>query len=118
MNIKFSHVNLHLGRNQVVPLRDAYRVKVTCLEGSLWITQDHDQRDIILEPGESFTVYGKSPALVSAMVPSVLVVEEPAQLPQRGFLSGLTSLLGRWNGPARRREPKAFHHPAIELRCY
>jgi len=118
MNIKLNRVNLRLEKNQVLPIREAYRVKVICQKGTLWITQDSDQRDIILERGQAFTMNRKSPALVSAMVPSVLVLEEPALLHQRGLLSGLASLLGRWNRPVHRSVPKGFQHPAIELRCY
>jgi hypothetical protein len=118
MNIKLSRVNLSLEKNQALPMRDAHRVKVTCQEGNLWITQDCDQRDIILEPGQSFTLNCSSPALVSAMMPSVLVLEEPAPVAQRALWLGLTSAISAW---ARRRPqsvPRLAQHPAMELHCY
>jgi hypothetical protein len=118
MNIKLNRVNLRLEKNQVLPIREAYQVKVICQKGTLWITQDYDQRDIILERGQSFTMNRKSPALVSAMVPSVVVLEEPALLRQHGLLSGLASLLGRWNEPIHQSVRKSYQHPAIQLRAY
>jgi hypothetical protein len=118
MNIKLNRVNLRLEKNQVLPIREAHQVKVICQKGTLWITQDYDQRDIILEQGQSFTMNRKSPALVSAMVSSVLVLEEPAPFRQRGLLSHMLSLLGRWNEPIHQTVRKSYRHPAIELRGY
>jgi len=45
-------------------LRDA---RLTCLRGSAWITVDGEQRDIVLEPGESFVVDSSRPVLVQAL---------------------------------------------------
>jgi Protein of unknown function (DUF2917) len=118
MNIKLNRVNLRLEVNQILPIREAYQVKVICEEGNLWITQDHDQRDVILEPGQSFTMNRKSPALVSAMVPSVLVLEEPAPAAQRGFWLGLVSMLSGWARRASQSVPRLAQHPAMDLRCY
>lgn len=118
MNIKLKRVNLRLEKNQVLPIREAHRVKVICQKGTLWITQDDDRRDIILERGQSFTMNRKSPALVSAMVPSLLVLEEPTAASQRGWL-GLTSTISGW---ARRLLPQSVprlaQHPAMDLHCY
>lgn len=40
------------------PLRlaDAIGQRITVLTGAVWITQQDDSRDIILKPGDSFTV--------------------------------------------------------------
>ena len=47
----------HLGLEQrgLFEIPDVAGVQIRCTEGSLWITLDHDLRDIVLEPGDSFT---------------------------------------------------------------
>ena len=117
MKINLNRVNVELGQSQTLPILQAEGVKVTCQRGCLWITQDRDPRDVILEPGDFFVMDRKGRALVSALSPSGLIVEEAA-LFRRGFLSGLAPLLGRWNRPTSRSTSKGFQHPAIALRCY
>ena len=41
--------------------------RVECLTGALWVTQDGDPRDIVLEPGESFAFDHRGDALISAL---------------------------------------------------
>ena len=51
---RIRHLPAHVGRS------------VECLSGSLWITQDGDQRDIVLGPGEAFAFDRHTDALLSA----------------------------------------------------
>ena len=44
--------------------------RVECVLGSLWVTQDGDQRDIVLSPGESFAFDRRGDALISALADS------------------------------------------------
>ncbi len=48
--------------------------QITCRSGSLWITQDNDQRDIVLAPGESFTVGGRRKVIAYALEPATFTV--------------------------------------------
>ena len=48
--------------------------RVECVSGSLWVTQDGDPRDIVLEPGESFAFDQRGDALISALDDSRLLV--------------------------------------------
>ncbi len=48
--------------------------QITCRGGSLWITQDNDQRDIVLAPGESFTVGGRRKVIAYALEPATFTV--------------------------------------------
>ena len=41
--------------------------RVECLNGTLWVTQDGDSRDIVLEPGDSFAFDHDGDALISAL---------------------------------------------------
>jgi len=51
--------------NQYLNLREAAGWTVCSLEGELWITQDGDVRDIVLEAGDSFVLDRNDAALLS-----------------------------------------------------
>lgn len=65
---------LWLPAGAVFTLADAAGVGVECREGCVWITLDHDPRDIVLEPGQRFRYHGHRRALVSALNPSGIEV--------------------------------------------
>lgn len=71
---------LNLNRRQIHDLPDAGGQRLVCEAGSLWITLDHDPRDIVLEPGQAFTPARGQRALVYALEPSRLTVHA-AQAP-------------------------------------
>jgi hypothetical protein len=56
---------LHLRDRQHVNMQDAAGWTVKALAGSVWITQEGDNRDIALNAGESFTVERDGSTLVS-----------------------------------------------------
>jgi hypothetical protein len=41
--------------------------RVECVSGALWVTQDGDPRDIVLNPGDSFAFDQRGDALISAL---------------------------------------------------
>jgi DUF2917 family protein len=53
---------------------DMSGVQVACSQGSVWITLDHDPRDIILEAGSAFSGTQHRRALIYAFTASELVV--------------------------------------------
>ena len=55
------------GRIRRVHETRAFGHRVECLSGSLWITQDGDQRDVVLAAGESFAFDRPGDALISAL---------------------------------------------------
>ena len=67
-------MSVQLEHHAMFTLDDAADVKFDCRKGTLWITLDGDGRDIVLEPGESFTSAEHRRALVYAMRPSCLDV--------------------------------------------
>jgi len=72
-----------LATRQILEIEDAADLRIECTSGCLWITLDHDPRDIVLEPGEAVTDLGHRRALVYALQDSRLVVvaqEEPVVL--------------------------------------
>lgn len=42
-------------------------LRVQCLTGTLWLTQDNDPRDIVLEAGEGATIERDGTSIVSAL---------------------------------------------------
>jgi len=51
--------------------------RVEALSGSLWITIDHDRRDILLNAGEGFSIDRPDATLISALDDARFVVLEP-----------------------------------------
>lgn len=90
MNIHLNATPVCLAKNQALILTQAKGSLISCRRGSLWITQDDDQRDIVLAAGESFTLDRNGPAIVWALAASSVEML-PAQPPR---LIGTTVL--RW----------------------
>lgn len=51
---------------------DAAEVEIRCLDGSLWVTLDHDPRDLVLEPGEHLSSDQHRAAVIYALTPSTV----------------------------------------------
>ena len=79
MKIELTTPTLTLPRDGLIALRDARGTQVTSLEGALWITQDHQEGDVILERGQSFTVDRPGLTLVMALTPASLRLLEPSE---------------------------------------
>jgi hypothetical protein len=60
-----ARIDLAAGRPAV--LERARGTRVECLDGTLWITQDGDNRDIVLPAGSAFVVDRDTRVLVSAV---------------------------------------------------
>jgi Protein of unknown function (DUF2917) len=63
-------LSLSLPKKAIFTLPDAHDVDIECQSGTVWITLDHDQRDIVLERGERFRSDAHRRALVAALEPS------------------------------------------------
>jgi hypothetical protein len=61
---------------QSASLHDAQGTRIECLSGSLWITQEDEGRDIVLAPGEAFTLGRNGKTVVHAFKPSLALVIE------------------------------------------
>ena len=81
MNVRLNTMPVCLARHQAVTLTQAQGALIRCLRGVLWITQNRDQRDIMLNAGESFTLDRKGPAMVWSLSDST--VEVRPRPPQR-----------------------------------
>ena len=73
MLIDVPHTRLLLQRGQTSRLPEARATHLCSAAGTLWITVDHDARDVVLEPGQCFVVQGDEGVTISALSgPAVL----------------------------------------------
>ena len=98
MKIEFPASRIALAADQFVKLEDAVGVRLVSRCGSVWITQDGDSRDIVLEAGEAFVLDRVGPSIVQALGPAVLAIAEPVRPRRPG---GLVERLKSFAGAAR-----------------
>ena len=54
MKLELKAGDLRLERGQVIKVQDAVGSTVCALEGSVWITEDNQLKDIVLEEGQCY----------------------------------------------------------------
>jgi len=79
MKIEFPATRFVLATDQFIKLEGAVGVRISSRRGSVWITQDGDIRDVVLEPGEAFVIERAGPSIVQALEPAELAIVEPKQ---------------------------------------
>jgi DUF2917 family protein len=76
MTTHFAVRPLRLKQGELIDVRDGQGLVVNCLEGSVWITQANDARDIVLDAGEAFMLDKPGLALVCAAAGAATVAIE------------------------------------------
>ena len=103
MNIDFGPSTFNLPRDGLISLRHGKGTRVVCLSCALWITQEGQPEDVILEPGQCLKIAEGGLALVMALRPSSLQVRAPRvsawTVPNR-FVDWLAARLSRAVAPA------------------
>lgn len=69
-----------LERREMVELRHAMGARLQIAQGEVWITQEGDEEDYLLSPGDNFEISRSGMALVQAMQPTVLILRTPTSL--------------------------------------
>ena len=64
-DLKLPAITLHHGQSHRIEAGKGLLVQ--CLAGTLWLTQDNDPRDIVLEPGQEATIERSGLSIVSAL---------------------------------------------------
>ena len=67
MRIELRSGNVQLGPNQTLRVVDGAGSTVCALEGSLWITEESQPRDIVLKPGACYRLRERGIALVNSL---------------------------------------------------
>ena len=73
MRIELKSGALKLGPNQVMKLIDGAGTTLCVLEGSLWITEENQLRDIVLAPGSCYQIRYPGTTVVNALSSSAAV---------------------------------------------
>jgi Protein of unknown function (DUF2917) len=81
MNTDLNLAATTLPRHAVHRLDDARGWLVTCLAGSLWLTQQGDRRDLVLEAGDEAVVERDGLTLIAALDDARFVLSAPLPLP-------------------------------------
>lgn len=68
---------LSLSAGRYAVLADARGTRIACADGTLWITQYSDLRDIVLHAGESFVVDRDTKIIVSAVSDAAFALVPP-----------------------------------------
>jgi hypothetical protein len=76
MNLALGLSSVGLERDQLIAIRDAKGIRVSCLDGALWITQEKMAADVLLEAGQSLVIDSPGLTLVMALRPSTLRLRE------------------------------------------
>jgi hypothetical protein len=77
MKLELGQSKLRLGREQLIAVRDGVGVRVTCVAGAVWITEEQAGKDVILDAGESHTITHPGLTLVMALRAASLCMHEP-----------------------------------------
>jgi hypothetical protein len=68
MRIELSKTNnVNLGPNQTLRVVDGAGSTVCAVEGSVWITEENQPRDIVLKPGTCYRLRERGLALVNSL---------------------------------------------------
>ena len=80
MRLDSQSITLHLHPRQIVslPQADVRNVSVSVDCGSVWITQDHDSADIVLEKGQSHRSRRRGAILIYGLSEAEVRIEDIA----------------------------------------
>ena len=67
MRIELEAGAVKLGPNQTLKLRDSAGSTVCAVEGSVWITEENQPRDIVLNAGSCYRLSQRGLAIVNAL---------------------------------------------------
>lgn len=70
---------IELARRSLHRLPDAAGLHIRCHSGTVWLTLDHDSRDIVLEAGDSFATPEHRRGLIFALEPARVHIDPPAR---------------------------------------
>lgn len=75
MKLDIERATMDLEKLQIIRLRGARGVRLSCGRGSLWVTQEGVARDDFLVPGASQVVETDGTVVIEAMTPSSLTID-------------------------------------------
>jgi hypothetical protein len=73
-----AQASIGMVRGKPIRVDDGRDIELSVVCGSVWITQEHDTRDICLGPGQSFRIERDGATVIEALHPSLMALT-PAQ---------------------------------------
>jgi Protein of unknown function (DUF2917) len=74
-----SELLVHLNHRELLDINNGQGLAVACIAGTVWITQSHDARDIVINAGETFVLDKQGLALVAAPLGQATIAVQQAQ---------------------------------------
>jgi hypothetical protein len=78
MDIRLDHTAVKLAEHDTIGIVDGNGARIAVKTGSIWITQEHDARDVILGVGESFVLDRDGTAIVESLADAELAIDAPS----------------------------------------
>ena len=79
MDIRLEHTAVKLAQYETINIIDGKGSRVVARAGNVWITQEHDPRDVILRPGQSFTLDRDGTAVIEALVDAEVALDAQSE---------------------------------------
>ena len=80
-------MEIHLKKNELLAFAGtSQKLRVSCLTGTVWLTQQSDQNDHILLAGTSFSVNCKKMIVIVALTPSTATVSTATRKLDSGYV--------------------------------
>ena len=76
MQAVFNHLDFFLNMQETFSLKHAARTAVTVKRGTVWVTQDGNLKDHVLQAGQTMRIQGNETVIVSALRASELALDE------------------------------------------
>jgi hypothetical protein len=76
--VQFARVALHPSKS--LDIHDGRGTTLTVQEGDVWITQADDIRDVVLKPGQSFTINRDGLTLATALAAPAVITIAPSRV--------------------------------------
>ena len=67
MRLELKQGNVQLGPNQTLRVVDGEGTTVCAVEGAVWITEENQPRDIVLQPGSCYQLSKRGIAIVNSL---------------------------------------------------
>jgi DUF2917 family protein len=77
---------IYLKTREILSSEDGAGLEVKCLRGTLWITQDGDRQDRIIDSGDSYLLDRPGLSLVNALLGPALVIVQRGAVVRRNPL--------------------------------
>lgn len=96
MWISFGKSTVTLDAHHTLALRHARGMEITCVAGVIWLSIEGDTRDILLAPGNSYTLTSGGLAVMEGMPHATIRLERRASWPQHAASRLIRAALARW----------------------